>query len=252
MPYTPQSVIDRKRAMADALRGNMGQQLLPNPASGLAYVLNQYMGGRASRRAREAQEENEKIRRGETQSLIQAMTNNAGGTLQGPGNPQLAFETPELQNLQIQQQLANQQHQRDLEKIEAQQKMRQRYGTGQGNFKGQPVTDETGRVVGHYVQTPTGFQFQPVEGIPEGARVNPTAYIAEADSGLRGSAREEDVADLVAARPEEVDTAGQIEAIEGFMQGVNERAQERYSTATNAAQQNANYDRISEAPETGS
>lgn len=74
--YTPVNDIERKRALANALRSN--NQILPNWASGLAHVLNQYSAGRMDRRASEAEAENERMKTAQMGQLQQALLGGTG------------------------------------------------------------------------------------------------------------------------------------------------------------------------------
>lgn len=57
--YNSLAEIERQKAMAEALSGNRGQEILPNIPSGLSYILNQYLAGKAGRKASEMEKSNE-------------------------------------------------------------------------------------------------------------------------------------------------------------------------------------------------
>lgn len=105
MNYTSQAELMRMKALSDALRGNNNQQLLPNWASGLAYMLNQYNSGRLDRQATEAEQKNQRIQAEELSRVLmkdnQVPENPLGGfykTLQ-KGREGESFQSPGVQDL---------------------------------------------------------------------------------------------------------------------------------------------------------
>lgn len=101
MAYTSLAKIERDKALAQALRGNMGQEILPNWASGLAYVLNQYGANKRSNRAAEMEAENERLY---SEDLAAALR--GGDELPGPtqsGQPLMRqYQTPQGQMTALQ------------------------------------------------------------------------------------------------------------------------------------------------------
>jgi len=251
--YTDPSNILSKRRQAQQLRNQVGNQNYTSPWAIGADIVNAMGGWNQERQANKAEAENTRLLQDELEQIL-----SSPGSVNAPADgmgPTFTPEHPELQEALLGQQ-------QRMQQIEAQQAARARYGTGQGNFKGQPVTDDTGAVVGHYVQTPTGFEYVPLEGVPEGGRVNPTGYIANADPGLRGSARTEDVSDLEAETPALVDRETQIqgvrtdaqvasatgtEAAAGYMRILNSQVDEVYDAAENARGQKRAMERMQTA-----
>ena len=115
--YTSQSELDRRQRLVESLGRRADKP-------GFGGLIDAFRGGREERALSNANTANADIQSEEMQALIQSMRNNAGGGLQGPmpggaGQPELSFQTPGLQNIQLQQALGNQndelQHKRALE-----------------------------------------------------------------------------------------------------------------------------------------
>lgn len=101
--YTPQSEIARRQALMEAMAGRntTGQGI----GGGLANMLRSYRGAKENRALGEAETNNAQIQSDEMQAYINAMKQ---GGLQGPPTPggqrpDLRFQTPELQNMQLKQ-----------------------------------------------------------------------------------------------------------------------------------------------------
>jgi hypothetical protein len=111
--YTPQSEIQRRQALVESLSRRADKP-------GFGGLFDAFRGGREQRALSDANMENSNIQSAETQALLQAMQNNAGGGLQGPtqggGQPNLNLQTPELQSMQLRRAMGQQ----GVEQAEAQ------------------------------------------------------------------------------------------------------------------------------------
>ena len=201
--YTPQSEIARRQALMEAMAGRntTGQGI----GGGLANMLRSYRGGKENAAIGQAQTTNDQIASDETQALINSMRQ---GGLQGPPTaggqqPNLQFQTPGLQNLQLQQAMkAKEAEDAQARALELQGLRNQgvRGSAGGRSFAGQPVLDGGGKQIGMNVQQADGsVKFIPnLEGMPEGTSVHRYAGQLQGDAGFRGNVTEANVSDATA------------------------------------------------------
>jgi hypothetical protein len=150
MAYTSVAKIERDKALAEALRGNYGQEILPNWASGLAYVLNQYGANKRDKRATAAAEENDRLRTAEMGQLAAALRGGTGVLRQGELGQ---YSHPDVQSAALAQQLKASETENEYA-----QKARLAQIGGNKQYAGVPIVDTANGnfVVGYYQPTEMG------------------------------------------------------------------------------------------------